>query len=47
MPDNVKQWGIMKREIFIGLWIIIGICIVLYLLRLLKIGHSSHGKEIF
>jgi thiol:disulfide interchange protein DsbD len=43
--DNVKQWGIMKREIFIGLWIIIGICIVLYLLRLLKIGHSSHAKK--
>ena len=43
--DNVKQWGIMKREIFIGLWIIIGVCIVLYLLRLLKIGHSSHAKR--
>lgn len=43
--DNVKQWGILKREIFIGLWIIIGICIVLYLLRLLKIGHKSHVKK--
>src|SRR5205085_12691232 len=30
--DLVKQWGIIKREIFIGAWIIIGIAIVLYLL---------------
>jgi len=43
--DNVKQWGILKREIFIALWIIIGFCIVLYLLKLLKIGHSLHVKK--
>lgn len=29
--DNVEQWGIMKREVFVALWIIIGILIVLYL----------------
>jgi cytochrome c biogenesis protein CcdA len=30
--DLVKQWGLLKREIFIGLWTIIGALIVLYLL---------------
>lgn len=29
--DNVEQWGIMKREVFVALWIIIGTLIVLYL----------------
>ncbi|MCX8019285.1 MAG: thioredoxin family protein [Chitinophagaceae bacterium] len=29
--DNVKQWGIMKREIFIGAWIIISLLTTLYL----------------
>jgi cytochrome c biogenesis protein CcdA/thioredoxin-related protein len=34
--DNVKQWGLMKREIFIGLWIMVGICVVIYLLGLIR-----------
>lgn len=43
--DNVEQWGILKREIFVGLWIIIGVLIVLYLTGLLRIGHSSPIKK--
>lgn len=43
--DLVEQWGILKREIFIGLWIIIGILLVLYLLGKLKLGHSSPVKK--
>ncbi|MES1223832.1 MAG: cytochrome c biogenesis protein CcdA, partial [Bacteroidota bacterium] len=39
--DNVEQWGILRREVFVGLWIIIGVLIVLYLTGVLKIGHSS------
>lgn len=34
--DNVKQWGILKREVFIGLWVIIGFCIVIYLLGIFR-----------
>ena len=30
--DLVEQWGLLKREVFIGIWIIIGVGIVLYLL---------------
>jgi len=29
--DLVKQWGLLKREVFMGLWVIIGLCIVIYL----------------
>jgi len=43
--DLVKQWGFLKREIFIALWIIIGFLIVLYLLGKLRIGHSSPVKR--
>jgi thiol:disulfide interchange protein DsbD len=44
--DNVKQWGIMKREIFVGLWIIIGFCIVAYLLGINKRKNVSMRKKI-
>ncbi len=43
--DNVEQWGILKREVFVAAWIIVGICIVLYLIGWLKIGHSSPVKK--
>lgn len=34
--DLVNQWGLLKREIFIGLWVLIGLLIVLYLLGVFK-----------
>ena len=43
--DNVEQWGLIKREIFVGLWIVIGAMIVLYLMGWLKIGHGSPVKK--
>jgi cytochrome c biogenesis protein CcdA len=43
--DNVKQWGILKREIFIGLWILIGLSIVLYLLGAIRFSHSTRPKR--
>lgn len=43
--DLVKQWGLLKREIFIGLWILIGLLMVLYLLGILKVKHSSPVKK--
>ncbi len=43
--DNVKQWGILKREVFIGLWVIIGILIVLYLIGKIRFSHSSPVKK--
>jgi thiol:disulfide interchange protein DsbD len=43
--DLVEQWGLLKREIFIGLWILIGVLMVLYLLGKLKFSHSSPVKR--
>jgi cytochrome c biogenesis protein CcdA/thioredoxin-related protein len=43
--DNVEQWGIIKREVFVALWVIIGALTVAYLLGFLKIGHSAHVKK--
>lgn len=39
--DLVEQWGFLKREIFIGIWVIIGICLVLYLTGVLRFGGSK------
>jgi cytochrome c biogenesis protein CcdA/thioredoxin-related protein len=39
--DLVEQWGIVKREIFIGAWVIIGILLVLYLFGRIRFPHDS------
>jgi thiol:disulfide interchange protein DsbD len=39
--DLVEQWGLLKREIFIGLWVVIAFLTVLYLLGRIKFPHSS------
>lgn len=43
--DLVEQRGFLKREVFIGLWIVIGVLLVLFLLGKLKISHSSPVKR--
>jgi cytochrome c biogenesis protein CcdA len=43
--DLVKQWGLLKREVFIGLWAIIGLLTTLYLVGKLRIAHSSPVKK--
>ncbi len=44
--DLVEQWGLIKREVFIGSWVVIGILIVLYLLGKIKFPHSGPVKKI-
>jgi thiol:disulfide interchange protein len=44
--DLVKQWGILKREIFIGLWVVISFLTVIYLLGKIKFPHSGPIKKI-
>jgi cytochrome c biogenesis protein CcdA len=39
--DLVEQWGFVKREIFIGAWVVIGILLVLYLLGKIRFPHDS------
>lgn len=43
--DNVEQWGFLRREIFVAAWIIVAVCIVLYLVGWLKMSHSSPVKN--
>jgi thiol:disulfide interchange protein DsbD len=43
--DLVEQWGILKREIFIAFWIVIGVLMVLYLLGWLRMADASPVKK--
>ncbi|MBI5856099.1 MAG: thioredoxin family protein [Sphingobacteriales bacterium] len=43
--DLVKQWGLLKREIFIGLWVLFSLLTVLYLIGILKVKHSSPVRK--
>lgn len=44
--DLVMHWGILKREIFIGIWILTGVGLTLYLFGLLRFKHDSPVKKI-
>jgi thiol:disulfide interchange protein len=44
--DLVKHWGILKREVFIGIWVIVGIGLTLYLFGKIKFPHDSPIKKI-
>jgi thiol:disulfide interchange protein len=39
--DLVEQWGFVKREIFIGCWVVIGVLTVLYLFGKIRFPHDS------
>src|SRR3984957_7709583 len=43
--DLVEQWGFVKRELFIGFWVIIGILIILYLFGKIRFPHDSPVKK--
>lgn len=42
--DLVTHWGILPREVFFGIWIIIGICLVLYLFGMIRFKHEGPVK---
>jgi thiol:disulfide interchange protein DsbD len=44
--DLVEQWGVIKREIFIGAWVVIGILMVLYLFGKIRFPHDSPVRKI-
>ncbi|WP_438711652.1 cytochrome c biogenesis protein CcdA [Aquimarina muelleri] len=44
--DLVEHWGILKREIFIGIWIIIGTGMVLYLFGKIRFPHDSPIQKL-
>jgi thiol:disulfide interchange protein len=44
--DLVEQWGLIKRELFIGLWILIFTGMALYLFGIIKFPHDSPNQKI-
>ena len=40
--DLVEHWGILKREIFIGIWVVISLLLSLYLIGVYKFPNESH-----
>lgn len=44
--DLVEHWGLLKREIFIGLWIIISIGLALYLFGKIKFPHDGPLQKL-
>ncbi|MBT8244403.1 thioredoxin family protein [Winogradskyella sp.] len=44
--DLVEHWGLLKREIFIGLWIVIGIGLIIYLFGKIKFPHDGPLQKL-
>lgn len=44
--DLVKHWGLLKREVFIGIWIIIGALLSSYLFGKLKFSHDTPPAKL-
>ncbi|MFC4263456.1 protein-disulfide reductase DsbD family protein [Ferruginibacter yonginensis] len=44
--DLVKHWGLLKREIFIGIWIVIGVLLSLYLFDIIRFKHEMKLKKV-
>ena len=44
--DMVGHWGILKREIFLVIWIVLGIAMTLYLFGLYKFPHDGPIKKL-
>ena len=44
--DLVENWGLLKREIFIAIWIVVGIALVLYLFGKIKFPHDAKNIKL-
>src|SRR5258708_33390798 len=44
--DLVTHWGLLKRETFFGIWILIGLALVLYLFGILKFRHDPPPDKL-
>jgi thiol:disulfide interchange protein DsbD len=44
--DLVAHWGILKREIFIGLWILIFVVMIAYLFGLFRFPHEAKKQSL-
>ncbi len=46
VADYLYHWGILKYELFVGLWVVIGFLTTLYLLGFIRFPHDSPLKKI-
>lgn len=44
--DLVQHWGLLKREIFLGIWILTGVGLTAYLFGWIKFKHDSPVKKL-
>lgn len=44
--DLVMHWGLLKREVFVAIWIVIGIGLTLYSFGILRLPHDYKGQKI-
>ena len=44
--DLVQHWGLLKREVFLGLWALISLCLALYLFGKIHLPHDNKGAKI-
>lgn len=44
--DLVEHWGLLKREIFIGIWILVGVGLMLYLFGIIRFPHDGPKKKL-
>lgn len=44
--DLVGNWGLLKREIFIGIWLVIAVLLLIYLMGGLRFPHDVKGLKI-
>ena len=42
--DLVSHWGLLKREVFIGIWVFLASGLTLYLFGLIRFPHDQKGK---
>ena len=44
--DLVEHWGVLKREVFIGIWIVIALGLAAYLFGVFKFPHDAPNQKI-
>jgi thiol:disulfide interchange protein DsbD len=44
--DLVGNWGIFKREIFLGIWILLFVLLALYLFGFIRFPHEGPGQKL-
>lgn len=44
--DLVMHWGLLKREVFIGIWLLLGLDLAGYLFGWIRLPHDRKGQKI-